>query len=117
MANISLGLSSLIISIVLTVQMVEEAIPPGTERAVVESYFAAIGAVSVWIPRHSREAAYRNFPWQSNEVGIITSGAIRNVKEHWWWPSFGKVMIVHVGISSDGRVTQLRFQELMSGWP
>ncbi len=117
MANVSLGFLSIIISIVLTTQMVEGMIPPGTDREVVESYFSDIGAVSVWIPRDATDPATRDFPWGEDEVGILTSGAIRNVKEHWWWPSFGKVMIVHVGISSDGRVTQLRFQERMSGWP
>lgn len=112
-----MGFLSLVLSIVLTVQMVEEAIAPGTERAVVEAYFSDIGAVSVWMPRGSREAAYRDFPWRDDEVGVITSGVIRNVQKRWWWPSFGADMIVHVGISSNGRVTQLQIQEGMSGWP
>jgi hypothetical protein len=117
MVNVSLGFLSIVMSIVLTVQMVEEAIPPGTERAVVESYFSDIGAVSFWMPREARDPATRNFPWREDEVGVITSGVIRNVKKRWWWPSFGRDMIVHVGISADGRVTQLRIQEGMSGWP
>jgi hypothetical protein len=102
---------------VLTVPMVEEAIPPGTERAVVEAYFADLGAPYSWRPRHSSDPATSNFPWRDDEVGVITSGAIRNVRERWWWPAFGRGMIVHVGISSDGRVTQLKFEQHMSGWP
>ena len=117
MVKVSMGILSIVISMVLTVPMVEEAIPPGTERAVVEAYFSEIGAPSFWIPRDANEPAASNFPWREDEVGVISSGAIRNVKEHWWWPSFGRIMIIHVGISADGCVTQLQFQQHMSGWP
>lgn len=117
MISVSTGFLSIIMSTVLTVSMVEEAIPPGTERAVVEAYFADIGGVSIWMPRGSREADFRNFPWREDEVGLITSGAIHNVRERWWWPSFGRFVIIQAGISSDGHVTQVRIREGMIGWP
>ena len=117
MVSVSLGFLPIIISLVLTVEMVEMAIPPGTQKADVESYFSEIGAVSAWYSRNVGAPETSNFPWLEDEVGVISSGAIRNVKEHWWWPSFGKIMIVHVGISANGRVTQLQFEQHLSGWP
>ncbi len=117
MLNLFAGLITTMASIVLTTEMVELALPEGTSREVAEAYLTSMGVDSIWRPRDPADAAIADFPWTEDDIGVLDSGIIRNVRSKWWMPSFGKVMIIHIGISVDGKVTELDFQEFLSGWP
>ena len=118
MINLVAGLVITMASIVLTTEMVEQALPKGTSREAAEAYLSDIGADIHWRPRERNDSATRDFPWSDEDIGVLDSGIIRNVRSKWWLPSFGKAMIIHIGISEDGRVTEIDFREFLGGsWP
>lgn len=117
MLNLFAGLTVAMASIVLTTEMVEHALPQGSSREMAEAYIANLGVEPIWRPRDPADAAISDFPWSEEDIGVLDTGIIRNVRSKWWMPSFGKVMIIHIGISADDKVTELDFQEFLSGWP
>lgn len=114
MVNLVAGWLVAMASIVLTTEIVEQALPMGTPKETVEAYLTDIGAERVWRPRGRNDSAVRSFPWKDEDIGVLT-GIVREVRTRWWLPSFGKVIIVHIGISADGTVSGLDFQEYLGG--
>lgn len=117
MINLVSGLVVLVASIVLTTGMVEQALPEGTSRDAAEAYLMSIGARTAWHPKERNDYETRDFPWSDEEVGVLT-GVVRGVHSKWWFPFFGKDMIIDVGISEDNKVTELQIEEFLGGqWP
>ncbi len=112
---LKIAFTTLMMSIVISAQEIRDALPVGTSEEEVKAYLMEVAGSYVWLPREVREL---HFPWL--ESGIETgyyAGTIRNVQARWWLPAFGGYWTVRVGISSEGKVTQVVTIGGRSGWP
>ncbi len=112
---LKIAFTTLIMSIVISAQEIRDALPVGTSEEEVKAYLMEVAGSYTWIPREVKELY---FPWleSGTEIGYYT-GAIDNVQARWWLPAFGGYWVVRVGISSEGKVTQVVTIGGRSGWP
>ncbi|MBL4821750.1 MAG: hypothetical protein JKY98_12290 [Gammaproteobacteria bacterium] len=103
-------------SIVLTPNLVREALPVGSTEQEVKSYLVEIAGTYQFVTRETDPVMVPAYPWQDTDVGYYVAG-IEKVRSRWWLPSFGGIMRVRVGISSDGQVTQVDITGARTGFP
>ncbi len=112
---LKIAFTTIMVSIVISAQEIRDALPVGTSEEEVKAYLMEVAGSYNFFSREEKEPY---FPWleSGTEIGYY-SGAIDNVQARWWLPAFGGYWTVLVGISSEGKVTQVVVIGGRYGWP
>tara|TARA_B110000858_G_scaffold162625_2_gene187833 strand:+ start:24472 stop:24822 length:351 start_codon:yes stop_codon:yes gene_type:complete len=110
-------LFSLIMSIVISNQQIQDALPIGLPKEAAEAYLVDLGETFVeYITRETDNITSPAYPWLEPEIGHYRT-RIMGVQTRWWWPSFSRSKLVRVGINKDGEVSQVNILTSFSGFP
>mgnify|MGYP003665663337 CR=1 FL=1 len=105
-------------TIVITKEQITEDVPLGVSEEEMVQYFRDLGdgVVIGYYNRQNSVTGTVSHELQDDEAGyyIVT---IRGVRNNWWRPSFGRVLIPLVVISNEGKVAEIKFFGGRVGWP
>lgn len=104
--------------IVITKETILQAVPIGTTEQEMLAYFDSLeGDITVgYYTRENAVVGTVSHELQEGEAGyyIVT---LRGVRDSWWKPSMGRVLIPIIIVSDEGRVSEIKFFGGRTGWP
>jgi len=110
-------LSSLVVlsmMVVISSAEIKADLAPGTPAAEVKRYFEEIETELYYVNRDNPQFRVPDYPWLESDKAYYVA-LVRGVRSKWWLPSFGAVIQVFIGISSDGTVSQVVTFETRTG--
>lgn len=106
---------TIFMSIVITREIIYEALPIGSSEEEAKSYLLDIAENVRFITPES-DTSIGKYTWTESEIGYYIGG-IDNVRTRWWKPSLGLQLVIRVGISTERKVTQVVVTGSRVGFP